>query len=321
MALFPASVTDYAHGISAIDSGYVRPTFDAIHLIVQEGRAALVDTGTSRSLPRVLEALQGKGLSPAQVDWIILTHIHLDHAGGAGAMMRAFPGARLAVHPRGARHMADPSHLVAGATAVYGEATMKRLYGEIPPIDKARIVEMAHGATIKLGSRELLFLDTPGHARHHVCVVDSVSGHVFCGDTFGLSYRELDIGERQFTFPTCAPVQFDPEAFHRSLDLVAGYKPEAVYVTHYSQVRDIPRLMGDMHRLIDCFAKIGLRHAEPAPGRQKALQDGFEKLLLEESRRQGWQLDDAQLLKIFDPDLELNAMGLESWLDSRQAKR
>src|SRR4051812_5217515 len=133
-------VTDYSHGISAIDSGYVRPNFDAIHLIVQDGRAALVDTGTSQSLPRVLDALKGKGLSPEQVDWIILTHIHLDHAGGAGAMMQAFPNAGLAVHPRGVRHMADPSQLVAGATAVYGEATMKRLYGEIPPIESGRIL-------------------------------------------------------------------------------------------------------------------------------------------------------------------------------------
>ena len=312
-----SGITDFSHGISAIDSGYVRPVFDAIHLIEEEGRAALVDTGTSHSLRGVLAALHQKGLSIESVDWVILSHIHLDHAGGAGAMMAAFPRARLVVHPRGARHMADPRVLVQGATAVYGEAAMKRLYGEIVPVAAERIVEATHGMTLKLAGREFLFLDAPGHARHHLCMVDSRTGHVFCGDTFGLSYRELDRDGRQFVFPSCAPVQFDPDAFHRTLDMITGYQPEAVYVTHYSQLQDVVRLAADMHRLVDAFAAIGLRHAAPGPSRQAALGEAMSALALEEGRRQGWRGDEKTWGRLLGPDLELNAQGLESWLDSR----
>ena len=109
----------------------------AVHLVVENGRAAFVDTGTNASLPSALAALEVLGLTPDCVDYVMLTHIHLDHAGGAGAMMRRFPHARLVVHPRGARHMADPSKLVAGANAVYGRDEVRRLYGDVLPIDTA----------------------------------------------------------------------------------------------------------------------------------------------------------------------------------------
>jgi hydroxyacylglutathione hydrolase len=243
--------------------------------------------------------------------------VHLDHAGGAGAMMQAFPQATLAVHPRGARHMADPAQLVAGTRAVYGEVTARRLYGEIPPIDASRIQAMAHESRISLAGRELLVLDTPGHARHHICIVDSGSGHIFTGDTFGLSYRELDVGDRQSVFPSSAPVQFDPEAFHRTLEMLAGYKPEAVYVTHYSQVRDIARLMGDMHRLIDAHAEIALRHRDDGPGRGEAIEQDLMALVYAVGDRQGWPVGREELRGLLGPDIQLNATGLESWLDAK----
>jgi glyoxylase-like metal-dependent hydrolase (beta-lactamase superfamily II) len=310
------SVIDYGNGISAIDSGYVRPRFDAIHLIVEGNRAALVDTANNRSLPRVLSALDAKGISADRVEWVILTHVHLDHAGGAGAMMARFPEARLAVHPRGARHMVDPSRLVAGTIAVYGGAAAERLYGRVLPIGRERIHEMPNGASIRLGGRELLFLDTPGHARHHACIVDSKSGHIFAGDSFGLSYRELDDGSRQYVFPSSAPVQFDPGEFHRSLELLAGYSPEAIYVTHFGQVRDIPRLAADMHRLVDALAAIASQYRDAGPARRSLLEQALADLVLEEARRQNWKLAREELLELLGPDIELNAMGLESWLDA-----
>ena len=311
------SVIDYGNGISAIDSGYVRPRFDAIHLIVEGRCAALVDTGTNYSLPRVQSALDAKGLSADQVEWIILTHVHLDHAGGAGAMMKHFPAAKLAVHPRGARHMVDPSRLVQGTIAVYGEQAAERLYGRVLPIAQDRVQPMPHGASIRLGGREFLFLDTPGHARHHVCMVDSRSGHIFAGDSFGLSYRELDDGGKQHVFPSSAPVQFDPEAFHRSLDTLTGYKPEAIYVTHFGQVRDIPRLAADMHRLVDAFAAIGLRYRDAGEERRALLEQAMAELVLAEASIQNWKLGRDELLALLGPDIELNAMGLESWLEAR----
>lgn len=310
------AITDYEHGISAIDSGFGRPQLDAIHLIVEGDRAALVDTGTNASLTVVLAALSAKGLTPEQVDFVILTHIHLDHAGGAGALMRALPAARLTVHPRGARHMVDPSRLVAGTIAVYGAAQARRMYGDILPVPAGRILETPEGAVIRLGERELTFLDTPGHARHHVCIRDGRSGHVFAGDMFGLSYRELDVDGRQSVFPTTTPSQFDPAAMHASIDRLLALRPEAIYVTHYGRLREVPRLGADLHRLVDAHVAAALRHRAAGAGRHARIKAELTEILLGEARRNGWRMAPEALLRLMALDLELNAQGLVAWLDS-----
>ncbi len=311
-------VIDHEHGISAIDSGYHRSMLDAIHLMVEGDRAAVIDTGTNSSVPLVLEAMRQKRLRPEQVDYVILTHIHLDHAGGAGRFMREFPQATLTVHPRGARHMADPSRLIAGTVAVYGEEATRRTYGDILPVPAERILETPHGASIRLAGREPQFLDTPGHARHHVAVFDTKSGHVFAGDVFGLSYREMDQDGRQFIVPTTSPVQFDPAPYHRSIDLILGLKPDAVYVTHYSQIRDIPAKGAVLHRLVDAHAQLGLRERNAGAARPERLREGVKRIVLEEARRWGSRLPDARVLEIYSNDIELNAQGLGFWLDSLQ---
>lgn len=311
-----APIIDYEYGISAVDSGFGRPLLDAVHLIVEGGRAAVVDTATNACVPRVLDALRHKGLAPEDVDYVILTHVHLDHAGGAGLLMQHLPNARLAVHPRGARHMADPSRLWAGTVAVYGEAAARRMYGELVAVDPARIIETPHESVLRLGGRELVFLDTPGHARHHVCILDGKSGHIFAGDTFGLSYRELDRDGRQFVFPTVTPVQFDPPALHRSVDLLLSHRPDAIYVTHFSRVRDVPRLGADLHRLIDAHAELGLRERNAGAERHERLVRGVQRILLDEAQRQGWRLSGQPLLELLRLDVELNAQGIASWLDA-----
>jgi hydroxyacylglutathione hydrolase len=309
-------ITDYGYGISAIDSGFGRPLLAAIHLIVEGDCAALVDTGTNASLPIVLAALAAKGLTPEQVQYVILTHIHLDHAGGAGALMQALPNARLAVHPRGARHMADPRRLVAGTIAVYGEAETRRMYGDILPVPAARILETPEGTTLHLGDRPLSFFDTPGHARHHVCIRDGRSGHLFAGDLFGLSYRELDVDGRQFVFPTTTPVQFEPQAMHASIDRLLALGPQAIYVTHYGQVREVPRLGADLHRLIDAHVEAALRHKDAGAGRHARIKAALVEILLAEAQRNGWRIARDELLRLMAIDLELNAQGLVAWLDS-----
>ena len=311
-----ASVTDYGFGISAIDSGYVRPQLDAIHLVVEGDRAALVDTGTSHSVAGVLDALAAKGIAPEQVDYVILTHVHLDHAGGAGLFMQRLPNAMLTVHPRGARHMADPSKLVAGTVAVYGEAETKRLYGDVLPVPRDRILETPDRASIRLAGRELVFHDTPGHARHHVAIRDTESGHVFTGDVFGLSYRELDHAGRQFIFATSSPVQFDPEPYHRSIDVIAGLAPEAVYVTHYSQVREVTAKARILHRHVDALATIGRRWRHAGVERYARIETEVRELLIEEARRYGAPFSVERVLEVYGQDVALNAQGLVAWLDA-----
>lgn len=308
----------YEHGIYAFDAGYVRPLLASIHMIVEKARVAFVDTGSNDSLPAALTALDTIGLDAASVDFVILTHVHLDHAGGAGAMMQAFPNARLVVHPRGARHMADPSKLVAGANAVYGTAVVQRLYGEVLPIDEKRIIEAQNGHVVDLAGRELLCIDTPGHARHHICIIDRKSGHIFTGDTFGLSYRELDTGDRQFIFPTTTPVQFDPEALHASLDLLMSYRPGAMYLTHFSQVRDVAAKAFELHRLIDAHIDIARREQSAGSERHSRIRAGLAHLLVDEAARFGCRLAPAEILEIYATDLDLNAQGLVVWLDSQR---
>ncbi len=309
-------IFDYGHGISAVDSVYDRREQTAIHLLVEEGRAAVIDTGTSHAVPHVLAALEAKGIAPAQVDYVILTHVHLDHAGGAGQLMARFPNARLTVHPRGARHVIDPSRLLAATVAIYGEEETRRVYGEILPVPRERVVETPEGTALRLAGRELLFLDAPGHARHHVVVRDSMTGHIFAGDTFGISYRELDQDGRQFSFPTTSPSQFDPPELHRSIDRMLSLGPEAIYVAHFGRLTNLTVLARDLHRIIDAHAELGERHRRAGAERKRLLTEGVRSLVLDESARHGWRLPREKTLQIFALDIELNAQGIEFWLDS-----
>jgi len=307
----------YGHGIFAIDADYLRPKLAAIHLIVENGRAAFVDTGCNSSLPNALEALDELGIATENVDYVILTHIHLDHAGGAGAMMQLFRNARLLVHPRGVRHMADPARLIEGTVAVYGADATHRLYGEVLPIKTSRMIEATHQLRVDLGGRELLCLDTPGHARHHIAIVDKQTGHIFSGDAFCISYGEVDNELSQLIFPTTTPVQFDPEPLHASIDLLMSYQPQAMYLTHFGRISDVAAKALALHRLVDAHVAIARREKNPHSGRHARIREGLAQLLLNEAGRVGCQLMPGRILEIFANDLELNAQGIGVWLDSQ----
>ena len=308
---------DYRNGIIAFDAGYVRPILAAIHMIVDDGRVAFIDTGSNDSLPNVLAALDKLGLGRDAVDYVILTHIHLDHAGGAGALMREFPKARLVVHPRGSRHMAEPSKLVAGVTAVYGKEYVETVYGDILPIAAERIIDAHEGLTVQLGGRELLMIDTPGHAKHHICIIDRKADAIFTGDMFGLSYREFDVDGRQFILPTTSPTQFDHAEMRASIDRLLGYAPQAMYLTHYAQVHDVPARGADLQRRLDAHVTIAEAHASDGETRHAAIKQELTAYLLTELRAHGCSLPEATILDILATDLELNVQGLTWWLDHR----
>lgn len=312
------NLIDYGQGIYAIDAGYLRPGLAAVHLIVEDGRVAVVDSGTRHSLPALLRALQHLGLGAAAVDYVLLTHVHLDHAGGAGALMDLCPDARLVVHPRGAPHMIDPARLVAGSIAVYGEARFRELYGEIVPVAAERVVQAPDGFELDLAGRRLVFLDTPGHARHHLCIHDAASAGVFTGDAFGLSYRAFDVDGRPFIFPTTTPVQFEPEAAHASIDRILSLQPRAAYLTHFGRVDDLPRLAADLHGLLDEFVAIAEAAPQDSTRRHAEISAGLQSLLIERLRRHGCRLAEADLRQMLAHDVELNAQGLAVWLDRRQ---
>jgi glyoxylase-like metal-dependent hydrolase (beta-lactamase superfamily II) len=304
---------DYRNGIYAFDAGYVRHQLAAIHLIVDNGRAAFVDTGSNASLPHAQAALAQLGLKPGNVDYVILTHIHLDHAGGAGAMMQAFPAARLVVHPRGARHMIDPTKLMAATEEVYGRETARALYGQLLPIPAERTIETHNGMALKLGGRELAFHDAPGHAKHHIFIHDRTANGIFTGDTFGIAYPECTVAGRPLLFPSTTPSQFDPVDLRDSVERMVALEPEAVYATHFSRLAPPRALAAEMLKRLDDFVGIALAAkragGDPLPAIRAALGD----YVLTEARAHGVALPDAEILALWRMDIDLNAQGLAIW--------
>ena len=306
------------HGIHTIDTGFGRPNFDAAYLIVERGRGAFIDSGTAHAVPRFLDAIAAADLEPRDIDWVILTHVHLDHAGGAGELMRHLPNAMLAVHPRGARHMIDPSALVAGASAVYGEVRVRDDYGDIVPVPKDRVIEADDGFVVDLAGRALLCLDTPGHAKHHIAIHDERANAFFTGDIFGLSYREFDTDTGAFIVPTTSPVQFDPDEAHASIERMMRYEPEAMYLTHYDRVTDVTRLANDLHTQIDAMVAIAREHGNLAD-REDRIAAAFADLYVDRARRHGVTMTPEAIVRLLKVDIRLNAQGIVVWLDRQKA--
>ena len=300
-------------GITAIDTEYARPLQDASHLIVEAGRAAFVDTGTNDSVPLLIDALYQQDLDVSDVDFVFLTHIHLDHAGGAGLLMQALPNARCVVHPRGAAHMVDPARLIAGTQAVYGVEETRKMYGDIQPIDASRVDAADDEQWFALGGRKMQTLYTEGHALHHYSLHDPQSHGVFTGDSFGVSYRELDTAAGVMIFPTSTPTQFDPEAAHVSIDRIMACNPEQLYLTHYSRVRDLDRLAADMHVSIDAYAQMALANKD-AEDLQATIEPLMADYLTGLAMAHGYQGGDEALQFILEVDIVLNSKGLVSWL-------
>ena len=308
-----ARTTDTGDGIVAVDTLYLRPSADASHLVISDGRAAFVDTGTNSSVPLLLDALAQYDLEPGDVDYVFLTHIHLDHAGGAGALMQQLPNARCVIHPRGAPHMADPSKLIAGTQGVYGKEKALELYGHIVPIDAGRIVEARDEDRFSFGGREVRALHTEGHARHHYCLHDPRSRGVFTGDSFGLSYRELDTANGEFIFPTTTPTHFEPTEAHKAVDRIMAQEPVKLYLTHYSRVNDVERLANDMHECLDAFVTIARRHQD-RDDRQQAIEHDLFGFLYERLVAHGYDQGRDAAAAFLKHDMVLNSQGLDAWL-------
>jgi len=306
------------HGIYAIDTGFERPRFDAAYLIVQRGRAAFVDTGTTHTVPRLLAILAELGLSADAVDYIVPTHVHLDHAGGSGELMRHCRAAQLIAHPRAAPHLIDPERLTIGATEVYGPEAFARDFGTLVPVPAERVVIAQDGHGIDLAGRTLTFVDTPGHANHHGCIWDERSRGFFTGDTFGISYRELDTAAGPFLFAPTTPVAFDPDAWLQSLDKLMAFQPRAMYLTHYCRVDHPERLVDDLRHSIRALATLALEmDATQGEGRADRLREAVGRQLVADAVAHGCTLGETRIRSLLEVDIELNAQGLEVWLRRR----
>jgi glyoxylase-like metal-dependent hydrolase (beta-lactamase superfamily II) len=310
----PTFVEPLDDGLWAIDTGFHRDRFDAAYLVADGGRAAFIDTGTAFALPRLLGALDALGLPRSAVDFVIATHVHLDHAGGVGQLMQSLAGAQLIVHPRGARHLIDPTALWQGALAVYGPAQMARAYGTLLPVPAERVRTTDDGQTIALAGRPLLFAHTPGHALHHHCIWDERSGGWFTGDNFGMAYPEFNVDGRAFIFPTTTPVQFDPVAMRASIARLMAMAPRQMFLTHYSRVTGVADCAARLEQMIEATVTAALAQRD-APDRLQAITASLMTLYGDGARAFGVRLPDDQIAALLHDDAALNAAGLIAWLD------
>jgi len=292
----------------------------ACYLLRAGDQLAFLDTGTQHSVAGLMALVRSLGLGLEHVAYVIPTHVHLDHAGGAGELIRQCPNAQLVVHPKGATHLIDPSKLIAGATAVYGEEAFARDFGTLVPVPESRILLAPDGFELELNGRHLTFLDTPGHANHHFCVLDQQTRSFFTGDSFGISYREFNSDQGPFLFAPTTPVAFEPDHWQTTLDRLLAYTPEAMYLTHFGRVDATPQLAEQLRASIRNHAAAALQEQTPKQDRAKRIRQRLAEQLLADLQAHGSRLEPQRALEILGPDLDLNAQGLEVWLRRREKR-
>ena len=304
------------HGITCLDAAYVSPGMACFYLMEEDGECAVLETGTSHSAAGLWQLLRQRNIAPEQVKYVIPTHVHLDHAGGAGTMMAALPNAQLLIHPRGARHMIDPARLVDASKAVYGDEIFHTLYGSVEPIDPQRVRQMQDGETVSLAGRQLEFRHTRGHAEHHFCVWDETSRGWFSGDMFGVSYPWCRFPEADFVLPSTTPSQFDPEAYLVSLELLGSYSPQRMYLTHYGELAYSAQKSQLLGRQIAAYCE----YATADSGDSAALQQRLSVYTLELLGQFDSSSEKTDLSGKIAFDMQLNAQGLQMW-QQRLAKQ
>lgn len=307
-------ITHLAHGISVIDAHYVRQGIASIYLVAQGSKVSLIETGTYHSVPYIISALNTLGFTVNDVDYVIPTHIHLDHAAGAGNLLELCPQAQLVIHPRGATHMINPERLEAGTMAVYGEKKYRQLYGKLKPIEKQRVIIAEDGFELDFKGRTLRFIDTPGHALHHFCIYDSLSNGIFTGDTFGVAYKQLASPTSEFIFATTTPVHFDPDALLASINKILSLQPKFIYLTHFGMIKPTENIISQLTTSIKTFVSIAKAEKQPVEGRVKRIEKKLMHWLLAQYNKTtaSYPLEDTK--KLLQTDCHLNAQGLDVWL-------
>ncbi len=313
---------EIADNLFCLDTGLYRPGLACCYLIRSGRQLALIDTGTTHTLPRLRELIAMLGCTVEDVAYIIPTHAHLDHAGGAGALMAVCPNAQLVAHPKAAPHLIDPTRLTASAMAVYGIDAFNAHFGHLLPIPAARVIIADDDHQLAFGDRPLRLIDTPGHANHHSCVFDRHTNGWFTGDTFGIAYPEfanLSGAAHRWIFAPTTPVAFDPTAWAHSLERLMAVTPTVMYLTHYGRVDEPQQLVAALHQSIQALAALALAHEHQPAGAERVahLKAGMSTIFLTQLRAIGATFTPADIQRLLGIDLDLNAQGLDIWLRRR----
>ena len=268
-----------APGIAYIDVNFIGvPGIIATAVLHGPGGVALIDPGPTSTLPALRAGLERAGIGLTDVRSIVLTHIHLDHAGATGTIAHEQPDVRVYVHEKGAPHMIDPAKLVASATRLWG-ADMDRLWGEVRPVPRELVVSLAGGERIDAAGRDLMVAYTPGHASHHVSFYNADSGVAFVGDTAGIC-----LGRGAFVLPPTPPPDIEPDAWRASLALIEGWGADTLFITHFGAHAPAHAHLTEMADHITLTANL-VRASLARPGDDQSREAWFTDEIRRELRR------------------------------------
>jgi glyoxylase-like metal-dependent hydrolase (beta-lactamase superfamily II) len=308
---------DLGHGVSLIDVYDLGVAQRTGTYVLHEEELTIIETSASPSVPYLLKGLEALGLEARNIKNIIVTHIHLDHAGGVGLLLEQCPNVNVFVHPKGKRHLADPSRLIQGAKAVYGEK-FDELFDPILPVPEERLFAMEDGDTLQIGeNRTLTFLDTPGHANHHFSIYDSRSKGVFTGDTVGVFYPQLLEYGLEFYLPSTSPNQFNPKAMLDSAERLENLNIDRVYFGHFGMSENPSAVFKQLRYWLPKFVEVGEKVTQEIPDapfdeKANAISNGLFEMI-------STYLDEhhvpreADVYKIIRLDLQVCAMGIADY--------
>ena len=276
-------MTPLASGLDYVDLNFLgRPQIIATAILQNSGGVALVDPGPTTTLPGLVETLTRQGIKVGDVRQVLLTHIHLDHAGATGSLLKLNPAIEVFVHERGARHMIDPSKLMASAGRLYGQ-DMDRLWGEMLPVPASQVRVLTGAERVTAGGRELEVAYTPGHASHHVSYFDRASGVAFVGDTAGIRR-----GNGTYVMPPTPPPDIDLELWRQSGDRILAWDPVTLFLTHFGPYRGArPHFQQLFDRLDAWSALVGRLLADPSLDDDERSRRFVEEVLGEMRRTVG----------------------------------
>ncbi|WP_226038515.1 MBL fold metallo-hydrolase [Aquibacillus saliphilus] len=293
--------------------------------ILHEDELTIIETSASPSIPYLLEGLDRLNIDTKEIKYIIVTHIHLDHAGGAGLLLEKCPNATVIVHPRGKRHLGNPTNLIQGARAVYGD-TFDELFDPILAIPEDRLISKEDGETLKIGeNRTLTFFDTPGHAKHHFSIHDSYSNGIFTGDTIGVFYPHTIAHGFEFVLPSTSPNQFDPSAMLKSLERIEQLNVGQIYFGHYGKSQHPTSIYQQIRYWLPKFVEVGEQvMAEKVDASIKTKTDAISTNLLimisEFLDEKGIERTN-EVYKHIKLDAQICAMGIVDYLEKNKSNK
>lgn len=298
--------------ITTIDCEYVMPNVAAAYLLHCGEKACFIDNNTNHAVPLLLEALKNNKYRPEDVAYIIITHVHLDHAGATGLLLQHCPNAKVIAHPRAAPHVIDPSRLVQSAQSVYGAAEFEKLYGTIHPVPESRVYIPADNELIQVGDTELRFIYTRGHANHHFVILDRKTNSIFTGDSFGIAYPMLQRGKKPFLFASTSPTDFDAAEARLSYEKIVATGATHAYPTHFGVWTDLlagqqmlSEHMSQIEKIFDALKTGGNGSVEAYAYARSAIESWFERQLAD----RGITLSSTEQ-NMLGLDIDLNAQGL-----------